>query len=131
MSDEARDPRDEALERRARELFDASVRGLDARTASRLSRARAAAVAELESGGRRAWRWAVPVAAAASAALVAVLVAQAPGERPAPVVAGEGATGFEAFELLAAGEDLELAAEDPEFYAWLEFTALDDPDGQG
>lgn len=131
MSDQAGDPRNEALERRARELFDASVRELDARTASRLVRARAAAVAELDSVRRPAWRWAAPVAVAASAALVAVLLTRAPGEPPAPVAASDAAAGVEALELLAAGDDLDLAAEDPEFYAWLEFAALDDPDGQG
>ena len=131
MSDEAGDPRDEALERRARELFEASVRGLDARTASQLARARAAAVAELESRRRPAWQWAAPVAVAASTALVAVLLTRAPVEPPSPVAASDGASGVEALELLAAGEDLELAADDPEFYAWLEVAALDDPGGQG
>jgi hypothetical protein len=131
MSDEARDPRDEALERRAHQVFEASVDGLDARTAAELARARAAAVAALESRRRPAWRWAVPAAAAASAALVAVLLVRAPDEPAAPVAASGDTGGIEALELLAAGEDLDLATEDPEFYAWLEFAALDDPDGQG
>jgi hypothetical protein len=131
MSGEEGDPRNEALESRARELFEASVRELDGRTASRLARARAAAVAELDSRRSPAWQWAAPVAVAASAALVAVLLARAPGESPAPVAAADAAAGIEALELLAAGEDLELAAEDPEFYAWLELAVLDDPDGQG
>lgn len=131
MSGEDGDPRNEALERRARELFEASVQELDARTASRLARARAAAVAELDSQRRPAWQWAVPVAVAASAALVAVLLTRAPVEPPAPVAAADTAAGIEALELLAADDDLELAAEDPEFYAWLELAALDDPDGQG
>lgn len=131
MSGEDSDPRNEALERRARELFESSVRELDARTASRLARARAAAVAELDSHRRPAWHWAGPVAVAASAALVAVLLTRAPGETPAPVAASDAAAGIEALELLTAGDDLELAAEDPEFYAWLELAVLDDPDGQG
>ena len=131
MSVQDGDPRNEALERRARELFEASVREVDARTASRLARARAAALAELDSHRRPAWQWAVPVAVAASAALVAVLLTRAPGAPPAPVAASDAAAGIEALELLAAGDDLDLAAEDPEFYAWLELAALDDPDGQG
>ena len=131
MSDEAGDPRDEAFERRARELFEASVQGLDARTASQLARARVAAVAELESRRRPTWQWVASVAVAASAALVAVLLTRAPVETPSPVAASDGAAGVEALELLAAGEDLEPAAEDPEFYAWLEIAALEDPDGQG
>ena len=131
MSGEDGDPRNEALERRARELFEASVREVDARTASRLARARAAAVAELDAHRRPAWQWAAPAAVAASAALVAVLLTRAPGAPPAPVAASDAAAGIEALELLAAGDDLDLAAEDPEFYAWLELAALDDPDGQG
>ena len=131
MSGEDGDPRNEALERRARELFEASASELDARTASRLARARAAALAELDSPRRPAWQWAAPVAVAASAAVVAVLLTRAPGEPPAPAAASDAAAGIEALELLAAGDDLDLAAEDPEFYAWLELAALDDPDGQG
>ena len=131
MSGEDGDPRHEALERRARELFEASVAELDAHTASRLARARAAAVAELDSRRPPAWQWAAPVALAASAALVAVLLTRTPGEPPAPVAASEAAAGIEAIELLVEDDDLELAAEDPEFYAWLELAALDDPDGQG
>jgi hypothetical protein len=131
MSGEDGDPRNEALERHARELFEASARELDAGTASRLARARAAAVAELDSSRRPAWQWAAPVAVAASAALVAVLLTRPSGEPPAPVAASDAAAGIEALELLAAGDDLDLAAEDPEFYAWLELAALDELDGQG
>ena len=131
MGGEHGDPRNEALERRARELFEASVREVDARAASQLARARAAAVAELDPGRRPAWQWATPVAVAASAALVAVLLMRTPEEAAAPVAASDAAAGLEALELLAAGEDLDLAAEDPEFYAWLELAALDELDGQG
>ena len=131
MSGEDGDPRNEALERRARELFEASASELDARTASRLARARAAALAELDSHRRPAWQWAAPVAVAASAAVVAVLLTRTPDAPPAPAAASDAAAGIEALELLAAGDDLDLAAEDPEFYAWLELAALDDPDGQG
>jgi hypothetical protein len=131
MSEGTGDPRDEALERRARELFEASVEGLDASTASKLARARAAAVAQLESRHRRAWQWILPVAAAASAAAIAVLLMRAPGEPPAPLAAAGDGAAVEPLEMIAAGEDLELANEDPEFYAWLEFVDLDDTDGQG
>lgn len=130
MSDQTRDPRDEALERRAREVFDASVEGIDARTAAQLARARAEALAEPGSRRRPAWQWAVPVAAAASAAVLAVLSTRVPDEPPSSMAARGDAAVVEPLELLAAGEDLELAA-DLEFYAWLEMAELDYVDGQG
>ena len=131
MNDRDGDMRDEALERRARELFDASVDGLDAETLSRLRRARQAAVAQLEPRRRPAWQGWLPVTAAASAAIVAVLVWRAP-EDTAPVVARSvNGDAVDALELVAAGDDLDLVAEDLAFYAWLDEVAPDELDGHG
>ena len=101
-------------ERRARELFDASVEGLDAETRSRLNRARQAAVA-------------------ASVGLLAVVLWRAPGEQGSMPSAGlaEAAPPAEVVELLATGEDFDVASEDPEFYTWLADRGLPDTNGAG
>jgi hypothetical protein len=120
MNGQDLEPRDEALERRARAAFEASVAGLDEDTRSRLRAARHAAVARLASRRRSAWRAWAPVAIAASAALVAVLLWRAPAELPHPVASSGAAESMEELEMVAAGDDLDLVAEDIEFYAWLE-----------
>ena len=124
-----------ALERRTREVFDASVEQLDAGTRSRLLEARRAAVARLESRRRPAWQGWAPVAMAASAALVAVLLWRAPAEPPVPVASSGATEAIDTLEVVAAGDDLDLVAEDLEFYVWLEQAELDRQDahngGQG
>lgn len=132
MNGHDQEPRDEALERRAREAFDASVERLDEDTRARLRKARHAAVARLESRRRPAWLGWAPVAVAASAALVAVLLWRAPADSPQPVAGSSVAESLEALEMVAAGDDLDLVAEDLEFYAWLEQAGPEvDADGQG
>jgi len=107
-------------ERRARELFDASVEGLDAETRSRLNRARQAAVAEVERAHRSPWRAWLPAAAAASVALVAVVLWRMPGNGVAPTAQfAEPGPAAEVVELLANGEGIDVVNEDPEFYKWL------------
>jgi hypothetical protein len=126
------EPHDEALERRAREAFEGSVARLDEDTRSRLREARRAAVDAFEARRRPAWQGWVPVAMAASALLVAVLLWRAPGEAPGPVVQSGGTEAIEALEVVAAGDDLDLVAEDLEFYAWLEQADFDgNAAGQG
>jgi hypothetical protein len=126
------EPHDEALERRAREAFGASVAQLDEDTRLRLRDARRAAVAALEARRRPAWQGWVPVAVAASALLVAVLLWRAPGESPQPVVHSGSTAAMDALEIVAAGDDLDLVAEDLEFYAWLEQADFDgDVAGRG
>lgn len=125
MSEHNLERRHEALEQRAREAFDASVEQLDAATRSRLLEARCAAVAGLQSRRRLAWRGWAPVAMAASAALVALIVWRAPGDSPEPVARSGATEAMEALEVVAAGDDLDLVAEDLEFYAWLEQADLD------
>jgi len=107
-------------ERRARELFDASVEGLDAETRSRLNRARQAAVAEVERAHRSPWRTWLPAAAAASVALLAVVLWRMPGNGVEPTArSAEPVPAAEVVEMLATSEDFDVAAEDPEFYTWL------------
>jgi hypothetical protein len=121
MSGRQDDVRDEALERRARELFDASVEALDAETRSRLARARRAAITGLESRRR-------PTTATA---LVAVLVWRAPEEAAPAVAQSVNGDAVDAFELVAAGEDLDLVAEDLAFYEWLDVAAPEETTGRG
>jgi hypothetical protein len=118
-----------ALERRTRAVFEASVEQLDAGTRARLRAARLAAVAELESRQRPAWQGWLPMAVAASAALVAVLLWRAPGESPVPVASSGATEAIDALEIVAAGDDLDLVAEDLEFYVWLEQGELDGHNG--
>jgi hypothetical protein len=107
------------FETRARALFDESVDGLDAATRSQLNQARHAALAELERRrGLPLQRWAP--AGVAAGAVLAVLIAM---QVRAPDVGGasvQGEAAVDALELLTAGEDLDLVAEDPEFYVWLD-----------
>ena len=119
-------------ERRARELFDASVEGLDAETRSRLNRARQAAVAEAERAQHSPWRTWLPAAAAASVAVVAVVLWRLPADRVDPSARMNGtAPAAEVVELLATSEGLEVASEDPEFYAWLAAQDLPTANGAG
>ena len=133
------DDRDEAeLERRARTVFKASVDELDAATLSRLNRSRQRAMAVAEGRNRAGWRWAVwaPVGALAAGVLAALLLLNSPSETGAPAqVAATPASGDvqqDPFELLTAGEDLDLVTEaDLEFYAWVELATAGDDDGVG
>lgn len=119
-------------ERRAREVFDASVAGLDAHTRSRLNQARQAATAELERARAPLWRTWAPAGALAAAALVAVLLWRAPGtgtesERQAQTVADPA----DPVEIIAAGDDLDLVTEDLEFYRWVALETTKAGNGNG
>lgn len=105
------------LERRSRAAFDESVESLDAATRSRLARARAKALEELKgrrTAGPTLW---IP-AGAAAAALVAAMLWQR--EEAVPATAQYEATvgAFEDLDLMAQGDDFDMLAEDPGFYAW-------------
>ena len=105
----------DALAKRARELFDDSVAGLDGHTRSRLSQARAAAVAAAESRPRSPWLLPsrlVPLGGAAVALLAVALISQAPDQAPAEQVV------LNDLDLLLEGENLDLF-EELDFYAWL------------
>jgi hypothetical protein len=124
---DAESNREREIERRARELHAASVAGLDGHTRSRLSRARAAAVAA--AGERRRIPWLTPAgflparllaAGGVAAALIAVAlvwqIPEAPVATATPVVIND-------LDLLLEGENLDFF-EELEFYAWL----LEQPD---
>jgi hypothetical protein len=114
------------VEKRARELFDASVDSLDTRTRARLTAARREAVDAAARPERRAWRTWAPVAAAASAALVAVLLWRAPTPQvPAAADAAALDSTLDPVELLANGEDVDLVENDLAFYDWVDATQFD------
>ncbi|MFM2288324.1 MAG: hypothetical protein RL684_1467 [Pseudomonadota bacterium] len=133
----AHDPELEQLARAAGERLRESAEGLDARTRSRLTQARHAALAQAGQGNalarwlglaglQRGWqRWLPAGALAASVLLAALLVVRMPGAGHVQPVAGP----FEDTELLADADGLALAQEagqepdqqgdgDFDFYAW-------------
>ena len=128
------DYRDDAeLERHARNLFQASVDDLDAATLSRLHRSRQQALDAAAGRKRSGWRWTAwaPVGALAASVLAAVLLLRSPSETDAPAQIAVTPTTADLrqdpLELLAAGEDIELATEaDLEFYVWVELETADD-----
>jgi hypothetical protein len=124
MSNQDHDPT--ATGKRAREIFDASVDSLDARTRARLAAARREAVDAATRHERQVWRTWAPVAAAASAALVAVLLWRAPTPQvPAAADAIAMDAPLDPVELLANGEDVDLVENDLAFYDWVDETQLD------
>jgi anti-sigma-K factor RskA len=129
---EEQDDRLEQTRRRAREVFDASVESLDARTRSRLSRSRHEAVEAANRAGASGWRTWVPVAAVAATVIVAVAIWRTPDRGMSPVaVAASGDTALDAVEMLADGEGLDLVENDLEFYEWLDVTGLDSAGSAG
>ena len=135
MNDQQHRPDEDAeFERRAREAFDASVEGLDAASRSRLNRARqqALAAARGRAGwtGNRWWTTWAPAGAMAAAVFAAVLLWRSPApDEGSAVTAANPSVDVQPdpLELLAAGEDLDLAAEaDLDFYAWVELKTADD-----
>ena len=127
----------QVFERRAREVFDASVDGLDARTCSRLNQARQRATAEIERSRRSPWLAWAPAGALAAAALVAVVLWRAPIAPDAPVrqaqvrQAPSPDESGDAAEMVAAGDDLDLVSEDLEFYEFVAYATDDAANGVG
>ena len=120
------DDRLEQTRRRAREVFDASVESLDAETRARLSRARFEAVEVASRARSSSWRVWVPAAAVAATVIVAVAIWRTPERAESPVAAAASAdTAFDAVEMLADGEALDLVENDLAFYEWLDVTGLD------
>ena len=112
------------LERRSRTAFDDSVAALDGATRSRLSRARELALEEARRHHRpRLSTW-VPVGAAAAAAVMAIALWSGRGGGPAATEPALAA--FEEFDIVAAGDDLDMMEEDPAFYAWAADELADD-----
>jgi hypothetical protein len=104
---------EKSLEERSKALFEDSVERLDARTRSRLTQARHAALDELRRSRlfRARWLWAPAgglIAAGAAALLIGVW---RPGADPA-------SPSLEDLEVVAGTENLDLL-QDVEFYTWL------------
>jgi hypothetical protein len=110
------DERMRELERKSRAAFDESVESLDAASRSRLARARARALEQLQHR-RMAWSstW-LPAGAAAAAALAAVMLWQ--GEEGVAPAAQPMLAALEDLDIVADVEDLDMFHEDEEFYAW-------------
>jgi hypothetical protein len=130
------DNQKDALETSTRQVFEASVEGLDGATRSRLSRARAAAVEAAEGarhGARFGFRFGgLKFAGAAAAVALAIVIAWQPS-----LVGTNDAqqSAFDDLDILLDEEELDLF-EELEFYAWLEeqpeLEGLpEDPDGTG
>lgn len=110
---------DEQFARAAGELLRRSADDIDAATASRLNRARQAAL-EAVPRGRWGASWLVPALSTAAVGALAVGLWLTAGTDPAvpasPVPAVESAVDM---DLLLAADSLEML-EDLEFYAWLD-----------
>ena len=115
MVKEPRDEGSERLEQRAKALFEESVDRIDARTRSKLTQARYAALDEIKKGSTQ-WRWLrAPVGGLAAVALVAVVIVTWQGYRGP----SEPAVPLDDFDIVADAENLEML-QDVEFYAWLD-----------
>lgn len=115
------------FEARTKQVFDASIEQMDARTRSRLTQARHAAVAQLEirNGARtRYWtrRYWMP-AAGLVVATVFVIVVMMP-RMAAREPAATATLADDDMPLLLDSDNVEML-EDMEFYAWLDDAALD------
>jgi anti-sigma-K factor RskA len=101
------------FEKRAHEVLEESASRLDGRTRSRLTRARYAALAQLERPARQWWRSYVPAGAAAAVAVLAVMFYTGPRPVSGPVVMDDT-------EILADVEapDFTEDTDDVDFYEW-------------
>jgi Protein of unknown function (DUF3619) len=116
---------DPALEQRSRELFNQQVDSIDARTRSRLNRARQAALAAASGESRSASqgaRWLLPVGSAAALALVTVSAVQLmrAQHEVVPVTTSLAATStVDDVEILTSSDELDML-QNVDFYAWLD-----------
>jgi hypothetical protein len=129
------------LEKRSRELFDASVEDIDMRVRSRLTQARHAAleaVAARPSGFFRA-TWVPSAAGITAAAVLAVALWFGAPHGSHGTTAADPQASFEDLDIVAAsdensGDPMEMLQDDVEFYDWAaQKTADSDPatDGVG
>lgn len=117
------------LSARVVEQLEQSLGTYDAATASKLNRARQAALSQFATSHRPAWRWALGTcAAAALAALVVLPRSLVAPEQSLPdfaVFTGAAALEVDDRSLLADNDaNLEMI-QNLEFYAWLELQAQD------
>lgn len=103
------------IERRSRQAFEESVAGLDGETRSRLARARQLALAEARRGFRPSLSAWVPIGAAAAAAVLAIALWSG---GTGPQATEPALATLEEFDIVMAGDDLDMMDEDPAFYAW-------------
>ena len=116
--------RKQDFERASREAFDESVASLDGATRSRLARARELALAEARRGYRPSLSTWVPIGAAAAAAIMAVALWS--GGEPTPQATEPVLAALDEFDIVVAGDDLDMMDEDPAFYAWAAEEIADD-----
>lgn len=131
--------RDAAFVARARDVLLDSVENLDARTRSRLTRARHAALDQTgQPQDRRGFSmggWLAPAGGLAAVALVGLIwvgtePTVAPVQQSASVRTEATGAAVDDFALMADAENLELA-EEIEFYSWLESEAVLPASGGG
>jgi hypothetical protein len=106
-----------AFGRAAGEMLRRGADEIDAATASRLNRARQAALAELP--GRRRRSWFLPALSTAGVAALALGLWFGRGAEPVGPVAPAAVEAAGDLDLLLAADSLEMY-EDLEFYAWLD-----------
>jgi len=121
---------DRELEERTKLLFDESVSALDAETRSRLTRARYAALEELETSSAPMWRpWWMPAGAVAAGVLAVMVLWQ--GQPPgSPEAQGFDVAAVSDLDILLGDEELGMIQE-LEFYAWLDEQAELAPPNSG
>jgi hypothetical protein len=104
------------FEKRSRELFKESVARIDARTRSRLTQARHAAVEASAASHPASWRWAryTPAVGFAAALVLGVAIWM---NHP-QLSSGEGASPIEVIDMVASNEEFDLIDEDIDFYNW-------------
>lgn len=109
----------------ASELLRRSAENIDGATASRLNRARQAALEQLPRR-RRAAHWLAPALSTAAVGALAVGLWLNPGtDRDVPVLNASADLTAADLELLLTDDSLEML-EDLEFYAWLDADRSDD-----
>lgn len=116
----------DALEQRARQLFDEGVGSLDARTLSRLNQARHKALDVARKDGVVMPRWLVPAGSVAAMALAAVITVHYMRVAPHGEI-NNSVNAMEDMDIIASNEELDLL-QDVDFYEWLD--AADTPDSE-
>lgn len=136
MKDESRPGH---FESRAREAFDASIEAMDAGTRARLRQSRHRAVEEASARAARAarerWTSWLPVGALAAGVMGAALLLRGPsqvGPQPRPMAATPATLTQGTIEMIAAGDEFEIATADEalEFYRWVEQATANGGEGR-
>ena len=125
MTDPVPDDDNASFTKTASELLRRSADDIDGATASRLNRARQAALAQLPRR-RRAAHWLAPALSTAAVGALAVGLWLNPGiDRDVPVLNPSADLTAADMDLLLADDSLEML-EELEFYAWLDAERSDD-----